>query len=217
MILYGSTLSPFVRKIAVVCAEKGIAYENVVSRFDNPDPGFLEASPLKKIPAIKDGDYVLADSSAIAHYLDAKYPETPLIPADPEQRGKVVYFDEWADTWFIACMVPIFFNRIVAPRFLGRPGDQDAADAAEKNDLPGRLARFESIAPYAGGFLVADTLTLAGIAVASPFVNHGHLGLSLDAYPRTKAYLATIHARPSFAALIERENAFLAATAPAAA
>jgi glutathione S-transferase len=43
--------------------------------FPNPTPEFRAASPFAKMPALVDGDYHLADSSAIIHYLEAKYPE----------------------------------------------------------------------------------------------------------------------------------------------
>ena len=39
------------------------------------------------MPGFADGDYYLADSSAIIHYLEAKHPDPEMIPADPELRG----------------------------------------------------------------------------------------------------------------------------------
>ena len=213
MILYGSTLSPFVRKVAAVLAEKGIDYDNVVTRFDQPDPTFLKASPMRKMPAIKDGDYMLADSSAIIHYLDAKYPEPSLIPAEAEARGKAIWYEEWADTVFVSCGAKMFFNRIVAPRFLGRPGDLEAAAVAEAKELPGLLDYLETVVPEPGGFLVGERLTIADLAIASPFANLAHLDVAVDSHPRTAAYISSILERPSFAPLIARETAFLVATA----
>ena len=123
MILYGSTMSPFVRKVAAFAAEKGIELELQPTGFPNPTPEFRAASPFGKMPALVDGDYQLADSSAIIHYLEAKYPEPELIPSDPRERGRTIWFDEFADTLLFACGAKMFFNRIVAPRFLGRDGD----------------------------------------------------------------------------------------------
>ena len=54
LIVYGSSLSPFVRKVRVVMAEKGLEYTlDPVSPFA-PPPEFLEISPLKRIPAFRD-------------------------------------------------------------------------------------------------------------------------------------------------------------------
>ncbi|MFL6766162.1 MAG: glutathione S-transferase family protein, partial [Sphingomicrobium sp.] len=98
MILYGSSLSPFARKVLAYAAEKGIELELQPTGFPNPSPEFLGASPFRKMPALRDGDYTLADSSAIIHYLEAKFPDPELIPADPKLRGKTIWYEEFADT-----------------------------------------------------------------------------------------------------------------------
>jgi glutathione S-transferase len=126
-----------------------------------------------------------------------------------------IWFDEFADTILASCGAKMFFNRVVAPRFLKRPGNEEAANAAERDELPLILDYLETVAPEGDGYLVGDKLTLADIAVASPFANLAHLGCDLDRerHPRTRAYVERILARPSFAAWIERETAFLARTA----
>jgi glutathione S-transferase len=209
-ILYGSTMSPFVRKVAAFAAEKGIDFELKATTLGDPDPEFRAASPFRKMPALVDGDYRLADSSAIIHYLEAKYPEPELIPADPELRGRTIWFEEFADTILFACGAKMFFNRVVAPRFLGRDGDLAVADAAERDELPPILDYLEGVVPDSG-YLVGDRLTLADIAVASPFANFRHCNAVIDEdrYPRLTRYAASILARPSFALHVERETAFL--------
>src|SRR3982751_1256495 len=155
MILYGSTLSPFVRKVMVFAAEKGVEIELKPTGAPDHEPDFCAASPFRKMPALKDGDYELADPSAIIHYLEAKYPEPALIPAEPRARARVIWFDEFADTILCACGAKMFFNRIVAPRFLGREGDLDIADKAEKEELPPILDYLERTIPE-NGWLVGD-------------------------------------------------------------
>jgi glutathione S-transferase len=216
MILYGSTLSPFVRKVAAFLREKGIDFEIQPTGLPNPSPEFCAASPFKKMPALVDGDYSICDSTAICHYLEAKCPDPPLIPAEPKARGKVVWFDEFSDTIFSACGAKIFYNRIVAPRFLGRLGDEEAAEAARRNELPPLLDYIESMVPDGDGYLVGESLTLADLAVASPFANLQHLSIDLDdaRHPKTVAYVQRILSRPSFAPLVKMETALLERTAP---
>jgi glutathione S-transferase len=211
MILYGSSLSPFVRKVLAYAAEKGIELELKSTGFPNFDPEYLAASPLRKMPALVDGDFTLADSSAIIHYLEAGHPEPPLIPGEPRARGKAIWFEEFADTVMMSCGAKMFFNRIVAPRFMGRPGDLAVADAAERDELPPILDYLERTVPDPDGFLVGDSLTLADIAVAGPFANYRYCGVEIDGrrYSRTIAYVDRILARPSFVSWIERETAFL--------
>ena len=212
MILYGSSLSPYVRKVLAFAAEKGVELEVQPVTPGDPDPDFRLASPFGKMPGFRDGDYALPDSSAIVHYLEAKFPQPALIPAEAEARGKTIWFEEFADTILVSCGARIFFNLIVAPRFLGKPGDPEAARQAELNDLPPILDYLERTVPDDDGYLVGDRLTLADIAVAGPFANFRHTNTQVDPdrYPRTLAYVERILARPSFAPWIARETAFLA-------
>jgi glutathione S-transferase len=212
MIVYGSSLSPYVRKVLAYCGERSIEIDVQPVGPGDPNPDFRRASPFGKMPGFADGDYALADSSAIIHYLEAKYPDRRLIPAEPKARGKTVWYEEFADTILVSCGAKIFFNLIVAPRFLGRPGDPEAARQAELNDLPPILDYLEKVAPDDGGYLVGDELTLADVAVAGPFANFRHTNTRVDPdkYPRTVAYVDRILARPSFAPWIDREATFLA-------
>ena len=218
MILFGSTLSPFVRKVMAFAGEKGIEIELQPTGFPEPSLDFCTASPFRKMPALKDGDFCLPDSSAIVHYLEAKYPEPALIPTEPRARGRTIWFEEFADTILFACGAKVFFNRIVSPYFLKRPGDEAVAEAAIRDELPPILDYIETIVPGDGGYLVGDSLTLADIAVASPFANLKHLGVEVDAsrHPRTAAYVERILARPSFSQWVERESAVLAKVREAA-
>jgi glutathione S-transferase len=209
MIVYGASLSPFVRKVLAFAAEKGIEVEHKVVGIGSDDPEFLEASPFRKIPGFRDGDFAISDSSAIIAYLDAIRPEPNLIPTEPKARARTIWYDEFSDTIFTSCGAKMFFNRVVAPRFLGREGDLAAADKAECEELPPLLDYIERVLPESG-HLVEDRVTLADIAVASPFVNLGHLGIDYTAgRPKLAAYVEQMLARPSFAGWVERETAFL--------
>ena len=213
MIVYGSSLSPYVRKTLAFGAEKGLTLENKVSRPGEPDPDFLACSPFRKIPGFKDGDFLISDSSAIITYLEALHPEPNLIPPDPRNRARAVWFEEFADTLVVAAAGPLFFNRIVGPKFMGVTGDEGACVKAERETIPPLLDYLERIVPDAGGFLLEDRITLADLAVASPFANLDHLSFDLSAWPRTKAYVEAILARPSFAERVAKEKRLLGAVA----
>lgn len=210
MIVYGSSLSPFVRKVLAFAAEKGIEVELKPTGLGNKDPEFIEASPFGKMPGFRDGDFAISDSSAIVAYLEAVKPEPNLIPTEAKARARTIWFDEYSDTILFACGGKMFFNRVVAPRFLGQPGDEAIAARAECEELPPLLDYLETKIPPSG-FLVEDRLTLADISVASPFANFRHLDVVLDPgrYPKLAAYVERMLARPSFAPWIAREAAFL--------
>ena len=132
MKIYGFPLSPFVRKVLVSLKEKGLDAELVPSNPNQPDPEFSAVSPFHKIPAFRDGDFTIADSTAIVTYLDAKYPEPALLPASPEARARAIWFEEVADTVLIPTAAPIVVNRFLRPRIFGTEGDEAAALAAEE-------------------------------------------------------------------------------------
>ena len=214
MILYGSSLSPYVRKVLAFAGEKGIELE---LKPMGSGPGqysdeFLEASPLKKMPALRDGDFTLADSSAIVHYLEAKFSDPPLIPGDPRMLGRTIWFEEFADTVLTSCGAKMFYNRVVIPRFYGGTGDEEAAAKAECEELPPLLDYLETEVPEPGEFLIGGRLTLADIAIASPFANFVQLECARDhkRHGRVYAYVDSILSRASFAPWLERDQALLA-------
>ena len=75
MIIYGVSLSPFVRKAMAVFSEKGLDFDHQLVMPAADDPEFRECSPFGKIPGFRDGDFTLSDSTAIAHYIESKFPE----------------------------------------------------------------------------------------------------------------------------------------------
>jgi glutathione S-transferase len=210
MLLYGLSLSPFVRKTNAFILEKGLNVEVRPAPPGDADPAFRAASPLGKIPGFKDGDFTISDSTAIITYLDVKHPEPNLIPTSAESRARTIWFEEFADTVLNACVGKVFMNRVVMPKLMGQPGDQAVADACEADELPRYFTYLEGVVP-ASGFLVEDRVTLADLAVASPFVNFAHANVAIETatYPKLTRYLAGIHARASFAGMIAAEKAML--------
>lgn len=204
MKIFGALLSPYVRKVVLAAEEKGMAYELVLASPGSPDPDFTAASPFGKIPAIKDGDYLLADSSAIVAYLEAKNPQPALLPADARARGRAIWFDEFADTVYGASGLKVVFNRLVAPRLLKLPYDEAIAVQGE-SELPRILTYLESVAPESGW--LAGEFSLGDIAVASMLRTMTYVGHGPDPanYPRTAAWYACVGERPAWQAVMAQE------------
>lgn len=209
MKLYGFPLSPFVRKTLVAIKEKGLDTEVVPSNPQQPDEEFAAVSPFHKIPAFRDGDFTIADSTAIVTYLEAKYPEPALLPAQPEARARAIWFEEVADTVCIPAGAPIVLNRFLRPNIFGVEGDEAAALAAEEA-LKRPLTYLESA--IGDGWLVGD-FSIGDIAVASTIRTLGYAGWTIDAaaYPRLAAWHARVCEREGWKAAVEVEQAVLAA------
>lgn len=192
MQVFGGLISPFVRKVCLVAAQKGVPFQLVLANPGNAIPEFVAASPFGKIPAIQDGDYGLCDSSAIIAYLEAKHPANPVIPAEAEACGRTVWFDEFADTILACSMQKILFNRFVGPKFMKVEGDEAAAREGEA-ELPRLFAYLEGVVP-ARGWLVGDSLTLADLSVASVLRSLRYVNWEPDpkSYPRLGAWYAKV-------------------------
>jgi len=95
--LYQFEMSQYAEKVRLILDYKGLPYKKVEV---TPGVGQLEVfkmSGQRQIPVLKDGAIVVADSTAIAFYLEKEYPEKPLIPTDPKQKGLCLLMEEWAD------------------------------------------------------------------------------------------------------------------------
>ena len=216
MQVFGFPLSPFVRKVHLVAAEKGVAVEMVLGNPREPSPDFLAASPFKKIPAIKDGDFTLCDSTAIVTYIDAKHPGVAIFPSDPEARGRAIWFEEFADTILTPAGGKVVFNRFVGPILMGMPGDEAAAEQGVA-DLAPILAYLEGQAPESG-WLTGAEFSIADIAVASVCRTLGYVDMLPDPanHPRTANWYGRVCERPAWQAVATREAAVLERLRPAA-
>jgi glutathione S-transferase len=210
MKIYGFPLSPFVRKVLVTLKEKRLDAELVPSNPNQPDPEFSAVSPFHKIPAFRDGDFTIADSTAIVTYLDAKYPEPALLPSSPEARARAVWFEEVADTVLIPTAAPIVVNRFLRPRIFGTEGDEAAALAAEEA-VKRPLDYLES--KVTDEWLDTE-FSIGDVAVASAFRTLGYAGWTLDAsaYPRIAAWYGRVTQRAGWQAAAAQEDALFAAS-----
>ena len=94
IVFYDWPYSPFCMKVRAILDYKRLAYESV-----NPlrARGTLSRRGTGKVPAVEIDDDFITDSTDIAHALDERFPDPPLLPADPHQRGLVHAIEDWAD------------------------------------------------------------------------------------------------------------------------
>ena len=95
--LYQFEGSHYSEKVRLILDYKNLPYRKVGVI---PGVGQLDLFRLSgqyQVPVLRDGDEVIPDSTAIAKYLDAKYPERPIIPNDPKEKGLCLMMEAWAD------------------------------------------------------------------------------------------------------------------------
>jgi glutathione S-transferase len=206
-ILHGANASPFVRKVRVALAEKGIEYEPVQVMPMGQTAEYLAMSPLGKIPCYQEGEFTLPDSSVILAYLERKQPQPALLPQDAKQAGRALWYEEYADSKLAEVFGGLFFNRVLKAKIL----KQEADAAAVEKCLKGLPAVFDYLSQEIGDreWLAGPQFSVADIAVGSFFVNLMHAGETVDAsrWPQLAAYVERVHGRPSFKSIVEAEKA----------
>lgn len=205
--LYGNGASPFVRKVMAVLAIKQLPYEHTPSMPFSGDEELAKVSPLSKVPALTDGDLTVADSKVICRYLEGAYPQVAVYPADVQQRARADWFEEYGGTVLAESAAGIFFHRYMRPIVFKQPVDEEAVGKLINEKLPPILDYLESQVP-SEGFIFGD-LTVADLALASPFVNAGYAQYTIDAekWPKVSALVERVKAHGAMAPLLQAEAA----------
>lgn len=206
LLIYGTKGSPFVRKVLVMLTEKNLPWElEEVNVFDPPD-WFVELSPARRIPVLRDRSIAtagiagtIADSSAICGYLERKYPEPALYPQDPMAYGRALWFEEYADTLLAARIGFGLLRTLVAAPARGQPPDLQRARKTYHEDLPPLFSYLDGeIGPRE--FIVGERFSIADIALAAQLSGMRITRVPIDAqrWPNLARYTQRQLARPSF-------------------
>lgn len=208
LIVYGAPLSPFVRKVRLSLLEKGLPYQlEIVTPFGQP-AWYRDLNPLGRIPALRDGELTLADSSVICQYLDETYTQQPLLyGADPVSRARIRWLEKYADYELAPlCTFTVFRNRVLKPS-MGKPSDEASIASALDEKLP---AHFDYLEQQLGqnAFFAGGQLSMADLAVACQLVNMEHGGERLDVqrWPALAEHYTRMKARPSLAEVLPGEQ-----------
>jgi len=196
--LCGFAVSNYYNKVKLALLEKQIPFSEERVGTGSTDEAVLAASPLAKIPFIRTGDGgTLCESQVIVDYLEARYPQPPLLPADVLAAAKV---RELAS--FIDLHLELVARELYAQAFFGGNVSENQQARVRKllvKNITGfkRLAKF---APFVAGdsFTMADcsawnSLPLVGMASKLVLGEDLLLAAGVD----WKAYVKFVGERPS--------------------
>jgi glutathione S-transferase len=204
--IHGVPFSAHTRKVILAALEKGIPYEIMPVIPLTPPPGWQDLSALGLIPAIEDGDFVLADSTVICQYLDRAYPGPRLYPEDPRTYARVAWIEEFVDGGVAPHVLRgLLMQRVFAPKFLGKAPDEALIQVSLTQMIPARFVYLEKA--LGGDWFVGNTFSMADITVASILMNYHFAGETLDAtrYPKLSGFLRRVLARPSVRKALQAE------------
>jgi glutathione S-transferase len=191
--LHQRDISPFCDKIRRALRWKGLKFETREVSLLETRSRYRKLNPIGKVPCLEHDGVCIADSTDITYYLDEKYPERPLVPRDPAQRGLVHMIEDWADESLYFYEMKLRFDlphnlrrwlpelmrddnalmRWVSPVVVARAirGQLHAQGIGRKplamvlRELDRHLDAIDGWLANARGFIAGDTLTIADLAV----------------------------------------------------
>jgi len=209
MIVHGAHGSPFVRKVLVALAIKGLPFEQKQQIPFIKDPEYRKINPLGKIPTLQDGDLIICDSTVICEYLEDAYPQVPLYPKSSRDKARARWLEELGGTRVAELAAGIFFQRFMRPMVLKQEPDEELVAKIMNKQLPPILDYLESQVP-AQGFVFGNFM-MADMSLMSPFVNAGYAGYDVDPtrWPGFVAFMARVKAHPAVSEVLAAEAAAL--------
>ncbi len=199
--IYGIPGSPFLRSVEIGIREKGLDYRlHALAPGEHKQPEHLARHPFGRVPAFEHDGFAIYETQAILRYLDDVFPTPPLTPSDLRQRtrmNQVIGIIEWY--FFPKAAAPIAFNRVIGPRLLGVPGDDQAvADA-----MPMGRTCFEVLDGILGdqAYFGGDHVSIADIMLAAQldlFRECPEGRELIDGTTNITPWLERMLARPSF-------------------
>jgi glutathione S-transferase len=183
--LYDAPRCPYCARVRIVLAEKGVEFEVVEIDLADRPAWIYEKNSTGRVPVLEEDGWVMPESVVIMEYLEDRYPEPPLLPADPADRAlprlRIFRAAELTD-----------------PYYALRRGEEGARERldAELERLDASLAE----RPWLGGAAYG----LADIALV-PWILRARdrLDVSLDQHPSVSDWLARLLGRPAVAAEAE--------------
>jgi glutathione S-transferase len=179
--LYDADRCPYCARARIALAEKGVEHEVVAVDLTDRPAWIYEKNETGRVPVLEEDAWLLPESSVILEYLEERYPEPPLLPADPGERAhaRVLIFRH---------------DDFTGPYYALRRGEDGAAERfdAQLAKLDGVLSRQRWLTGRAYG--------LADIAYV-PWVLRARdvLDVSLDSFPALRSWLDRLEERPAIA------------------
>jgi glutathione S-transferase len=153
--LHGFAVSNYYNKVKLALLEKGVPFEEQYVGVQEKSEALLAASPLGKIPYIATEQGTLCESQAILEFLEAAWPDRPLLPRDPFAAAKVrelVAFLDWH--------LEIAARQLYPSAFFGAAPLSESNAARIRREIEQKIAGFQRLAQFAP-YVAGDTFTMA--------------------------------------------------------
>lgn len=200
--LHHFPLCPYSRKLRILLREKGLAFELIdVEPWKNVDE-LAALNPAIEVPVLQDGRYTVADSRAIADYLEEAHPQTGFLGKGQAQRNETRRLVAWFDDKFAQEVTDLLWREKLIKRLkrVGTPSSENLR--AGTANLRAHLAYVCELVEDRR-WLAGDDLSLADMAAAGHLSVLDYLGdVPWSAFPPAKEWYAKLKSRPSVRPLL---------------
>jgi RNA polymerase-associated protein len=181
LVLYDAPRCPYCARVRIALAEKGVEFEVVEIDLSDRPRWLYVKNATGRVPVLEEDGRPLPESEVIMEFLEERYPEPPLLPADPADRAFVRLLIHRAD-------------ELTSPYYALRRGEEGA-----EGELQAALERLDAALaerPFLGG----EEYGLADIAYV-PWLLRARdmLGVSLDGVPALTGWVTRLEERPAVA------------------
>lgn len=163
--LCGFAGSNYYNKVKFALMEKGVAFEEELVWTDR-SPELLARSPLGKVPFLETGQGTLCESQVIMEYIEAAYPERPLLPEDPFAAAKVREL-----ITFMELHLELVARELYAEAFFGGKVSDEVKTRTQKllKRNAKAFSRLVKFSPYIAGpdFTMADCAGMVHLPLVS--------------------------------------------------
>ena len=202
--LYQFPLCPFSRKLRLLMSEKNVAYELVREDPWAPSDMFANLNAAQRTPVLvnEEKHIVLADSRAIAEYLEETVDKSPMINGTATGRAEirrlVALFDE---NFYNDVTAPLLLERMKKRIIYKQPPDSRALREAMKM-AHGHLDYIDWLIDNRP-WLAGATMSMADLAAAAQISVADYLGgIDWKGHEQTRGWYAVFKSRPSFRPLL---------------
>jgi glutathione S-transferase len=200
--LHHFPLCPFSRKIRLVLGEKEIAAEEVpVEPWAEPER-VAALNPAAEVPVLEDGEQRIADSGAIAEYLEETRPEPALIAGSATERAEIRRLVAWFEVKFVREVTEPLWGEKLLKRVRNRETPHSVAVRAGLVNIHAHLECIGYLFERRN-WLAGDKLSLADLAAAAQLSVLDYMGdVPWDRHPEAQLWYARIKSRRSFRPLL---------------
>jgi glutathione S-transferase len=199
MKLYTFPPSPNSLRVVALADQLGIPLEQVfvdLTKGEQLKPDFIRMNPNHMIPTLKDGDFVVWDSTAIMYYLAESKPGSGVIPDNVQQRAKLHQWVAWNNAHLSPACAVYTYERLV--KSILKLGEPDANELARADERFHRFAQVLDDQLKNGDFLVGRTLSLADHHVVAQFAHAQAGGYPMQKYRNIQNWVKRMFDMPSW-------------------